>query len=274
MLEEVQMPGFTPTPPPARRPGQTPSAAPGAWTTPESQLPSLPVRTTLPSAPGSPSAQNVRRVDILRDDPAKADVRALLAENRDLLYPGPGSGAAGLTPPFLKDSSVTFWTVREGGILLGCGALKELPGVPGGAAGEYGEITSMRTTAAARGFGVGKLLLQQIITNARARGYVALLLETGTQEFFASSRRLYQRHGFVPCAPFGDYRADPRSVFMRLDLQAPAVPTDAGIHDPAPAGADTDTPAPTQVRPPLSPPGTLTAILAAQRALASKPLKR
>lgn len=214
---------------------------------------------------GQGGAQKVRQVTLLRDDPAKSDVMSLLAQNRDLLYPGLGAGAAGLTPPYLKHPSVSFWTVRENGTLLGCGALKELtPPVPGsGTTGLCGEITSMRTAAYARGRGVAQLVLQQIISNAIARGYACLLLETGTQDFFASSRRLYQRHGFVECRPFGTYRADPGSIFMRLDLQAPA---DAGTPDGAAAEAP---PAREHAKP-----GTLTAILAAQRAMAARQPRR
>ncbi|WP_370646352.1 GNAT family N-acetyltransferase [Arthrobacter sp. zg-Y238] len=257
------MPGSTPTPPPIRVPGRVPFAGADQQAT-TAALPLIPdVRDTHPAVRGGqdgPRALEAHRVSVIRDDPGKGDVRALLAENRDLLYPA-GTVAAGLTPPSLRDPSVTFWTVREDGALLGCGALKELPPLFGGAAGEYGEITSMRTVESARGRGVAQMLLQQIITNARARGYIALLLETGTQEFFASSRRLYQRHGFSVCPPFGTYRADPNSTFMCLNLRAPAAgPAEAAAPDAAPEGKV------------YAKPGTLTGILAAQRALASTPI--
>jgi putative acetyltransferase len=45
-----------------------------------------------------------------------------------------------------------------------------------------------------------------------------LSLETGSWAYFAPARTLYARHGFVECAPFGDYRPDPNSVFMTLAL--------------------------------------------------------
>ena len=48
----------------------------------------------------------------------------------------------------------------------------------------------------------------------------ALFLETGSQEFFAPARRLYERHGFAACPPFAGYEADPNSVFMTLLLDA------------------------------------------------------
>jgi hypothetical protein len=44
-------------------------------------------------------------------------------------------------------------------------------------------------------------------------------LETGAFAFFAPARALYARHGFVECAPFGDYRPDPASTFTTLALR-------------------------------------------------------
>ena len=35
---------------------------------------------------------------------------------------------------------------------------------------------------------------------------------------FAPARALYTRYGFEPCAPFADYREDPYSEFMTLEL--------------------------------------------------------
>jgi putative acetyltransferase len=53
------------------------------------------------------------------------------------------------------------------------------------------------------------------LTGAPAR----LSLGTGSWPYFAPARALYARHGFVECAPFGDYREDPNSVFMTLELR-------------------------------------------------------
>ena len=44
------------------------------------------------------------------------------------------------------------------------------------------------------------------------------MTETGTQDYFASARRLYERHGFTECAPFADYEADPNSTYYKLSL--------------------------------------------------------
>ncbi len=111
----------------------------------------------------------------------------------------------------LKVPEITFWTVREGSMLLGCGALKELDS-------EHGEIKSMRTTVAFRRRGAGRAVLAHMITEARKRGYRRLSLETGSQEAFIPARRLYESFGFSYCEAFGEYKADPNSVFMTLQL--------------------------------------------------------
>jgi putative acetyltransferase len=111
----------------------------------------------------------------------------------------------------LKVPEITFWTVREASMLLGCGALKELDS-------EHGEIKSMRTTVAFRRRGAGRAVLAHMITEARKRGYRRLSLETGSQEAFIPARRLYESFGFSYCEAFEEYQADPNSVFMTLQL--------------------------------------------------------
>ena len=76
----------------------------------------------------------------------------------------------------------------------------------------------MRTADAHQGRGVGAALLQHLLQEARARGYRRLSLETGSADAFAPARRLYERHGFQYCGPFGDYVEDHWSRFMSLEL--------------------------------------------------------
>ncbi|PZR52837.1 GNAT family N-acetyltransferase [Xylanimonas oleitrophica] len=116
--------------------------------------------------------------------------------------------------------SITFVTAREpgpdGATLLGCGALSELDA-------HHGELKSMRTATGARGRGVATAVLGHLLGVARERGYERVSLETGSQDSFAPARRLYARHGFVECGPFGSYVEDPYSVFMTLPLPGPHV---------------------------------------------------
>jgi putative acetyltransferase len=114
----------------------------------------------------------------------------------------------------LRARNVTFWSIWDGRQILGCGALKELDP-------RHGEVKSMHTKVSARGRGVAAAMVKHIIAEARARGYRRLSLETGADDPFAPARALYASFGFVLTDPFADYRLDPFSVFMKLDLSGP-----------------------------------------------------
>jgi len=122
----------------------------------------------------------------------------------------PGSSHA-LDLSGLKMPEVWFFTAWEDDILLGCSAVKSfLPG--------HGEIKSMHTAEAHRGRGVGDALVRHVIDAARAMGLTRLSLETGSWPYFAPAHRLYERHGFRDCPPFGDYVKDPNSRFMSREI--------------------------------------------------------
>lgn len=150
--------------------------------------------------------------EISIDDPAAPDVRRLLATH--LAF------ARGQTPPEdahaldidgLLDASVTFFSLRRDGALLAVGALKRL-------GPDHAEVKSMHTVAAARGQGIGRAMIQHLITVAREAGYKRVSLETGSMAEFAPARALYASAGFEPCEPFGHYRASPNSTYMTLYL--------------------------------------------------------
>lgn len=146
------------------------------------------------------------------DDPARADVFALLEEHLKNMHElSPPESVHALDVSGLKTADISFWTVRDGELLLGCGALKSLDST-------HGEIKSMRTPASHRRRGAGRAMLAHIIEEARARGYHRLSLETGSVDAFLPAQRLYQSVGFNYCGPFADYKPDPNSVFMTLEL--------------------------------------------------------
>jgi putative acetyltransferase len=146
------------------------------------------------------------------DDPGAPDVRELLEEHlRDMHMHSPPESVHALDVRKLQGPDITFWTVRDGALLLGCGALKQLDPA-------HGEIKSMRTPSALRRQGAGRTMLAHIIAVACERGYERLSLETGSMEVFQPARSLYQRHGFSYCEPFGEYGPDPNSVFMTRRL--------------------------------------------------------
>lgn len=97
--------------------------------------------------------------------------------------------------------------VQRNDDVLGIGAIKELR------AG-HGEIKSMHTMAEARGQGIARVVLRELVARARQQGMTRLSLETGSAEMFAPARNLYLSEGFKACPPFGEYAEDPLSVFM------------------------------------------------------------
>jgi putative acetyltransferase len=111
----------------------------------------------------------------------------------------------------LKSPDVDFFAAWDGEMLLGVGAVKYLDPL-------HGEVKSMHTSEAARRRGVGSAILTHIIQAARAKGVERLSLETGSFGYFEAARTLYRKHGFVDCPPFGDYKPDPNSSFLTLDL--------------------------------------------------------
>jgi len=151
-------------------------------------------------------------MEFRRDDLSGEAIRALLRQHLEsaALHSPPGSIHA-LDIDGLRQPGVTFWSAWQEDELLGCCALKELDGT-------HGEVKSMRTVDAHQGRGVGAHLLQHLLEQARVRGYRRLSLETGSADAFAPARRLYERHGFAYCAPFGDYVEDRWSRFMSLAL--------------------------------------------------------
>jgi putative acetyltransferase len=127
------------------------------------------------------------------------DVRAMLAQHFAEMRAGSPPEACHVLPiEGLKDPSIRFFTLREDGALLGCGALKRLD--PG-----HGEVKSMRTADAALGRGVGKAVLDHLLRTARDEGMNRISLETGSTEQFAAANRLYGKNGFERTGAFGDY---------------------------------------------------------------------
>jgi putative acetyltransferase len=142
------------------------------------------------------------------DDLMGPEIKALLEEHlKNMHEVSPPESVHALDIDGLRKPEITFWTMWAGGDLAGCGALKELAPI-------HGEIKSMRTSTRYRRRGVARAMLTHIMEEARARSYTRLSLETGSQVEFEPARKLYEGFGFQYCSHFGEYVADPNSVFM------------------------------------------------------------
>jgi putative acetyltransferase len=123
------------------------------------------------------------------------------------LYPAEshhGIDMAALTAP-----GVLFAVARDAAHeVRGCGAVVLMS--------DYGELKRMYVPPESRGRGLGAALLGFLEQQALAHRCRLLRLETGFRQ--PDALRLYARAGYIECAPFGDYRPDPNSVFMEKSL--------------------------------------------------------
>ncbi|QYJ89712.1 GNAT family N-acetyltransferase [Shewanella halotolerans] len=138
-------------------------------------------------------------------------VKMLEQHLEDMYATSPPESVHALDLNELKQDDIRFWTLWEADRLCGCGAIKRL-------SPEHGELKSMRVANYYRQRGIGERILHHLQADAAQNGMTRLSLETGSMGFFLPARRLYQKFGFVECAPFGRYQDDPNSVFMTKRL--------------------------------------------------------
>ncbi len=146
---------------------------------------------------------------IARTDPHHPQATALLKQSHALmesLFPPEDNFYLDIDD--LVSDSIHFFTARIGDTVCGTGALAIKDG--------YGEVKSMFVAEHARGQGVADAILRQIEDQARAEGLPELKLETGN--VLHAAHKLYRRHGFTDCGPFGDYAEAKSSIFMTKAL--------------------------------------------------------
>lgn len=111
----------------------------------------------------------------------------------------------------LRATDIRFWSAWDGSDAIGMVALRALDGT-------MGELKSMHVRVDYRGQGIADLLLEQVMSTARALGLQSLALETGDTPAFAAARAFYARHGFGSCPPFGEYKAENAGTCMVRQL--------------------------------------------------------
>ena len=136
---------------------------------------------------------------IVRDDLTRPEVVALVELHLRAAHENspPGSVFA-LDLTGLRDPAVTVWSAWDGDQVVGLAALKMLDAA-------HCEVKSMRTAPTHLRRGIGRVMLDHVMAEARTRGYQRISLETGTTAAFAAAHALYERAGFMPCEPFGSY---------------------------------------------------------------------
>ena len=109
----------------------------------------------------------------------------------------------------LKDQNIKFWSLWENNLLMGCGALKFLNEV-------HGEFKSIRVEDRFRKKDNGIKILKHLIFEAKKLSIKRISVETGTGDFFAPARKLFDKCGFKLCKPFDHYKKDPNSCYMSM----------------------------------------------------------
>jgi putative acetyltransferase len=144
------------------------------------------------------------------EDPAQPEIVALLRDGEAhsaKLYPPESNHHMPLSA--LRAPNVRFLLVRDAnGRAVGTGALA--------LNGAWAELKRMWVIPEARHLGVSKIVLAALEAHARSEGVRTVRLETGVENHTALG--LYAKAGFKRRDPFGDYQADPLSVFMQKDL--------------------------------------------------------
>jgi putative acetyltransferase len=142
-------------------------------------------------------------------DPFAPQARALLEASHALLeslFPAEENHFFSLGA--LSADNIHFFTARRGDVIVGVGAVADH--------GTYGELKSMFVEEASRGQGIADAITRQIEDQARSLGLPLLRLETGS--LLHAAHKVYARHGFTICGPFGDYKEAEFSVFMEKPL--------------------------------------------------------
>lgn len=151
-------------------------------------------------------------IRIAEEDPTTPDVVALLEAHLAFsLEVTPPEDVYAMGPEAVAAEQLVVIGARENGALVGIGAVREIDT-------RTGEVKSMHTASAARGRGVARLILDDLLHRCRARGYSRVLLETGSMPEMAPARALYERAGFVRCAPYGRYTDNGINLCYELRL--------------------------------------------------------
>ena len=146
------------------------------------------------------------------DDLSSREIASFLQEHIDEMKAvSPPESKHALDLKGLKQPEITFWTVWDEAIIIGCGAIKRLNK-------NHAEIKSMRVASSHRRRGIASKLLQHILSEAKKRGYSRISLETGSMTFFKPAHRLYAKFDFQQCQAFSIYKEDPNSIFMTKEL--------------------------------------------------------
>jgi putative acetyltransferase len=142
-------------------------------------------------------------------DPKHPTAVALLEQSHALMTSMfPAESCHYLSIDALCTPDILFFVGKVNGEIMGCGAIAKRA--------DYTEVKSMFVDPAARGKKVAEHILLHLIDLSKELGFNQMYLETGVG--LDAAHRLYEKHGFDYCPPFGDYVEDPLSLCMHKPL--------------------------------------------------------
>jgi putative acetyltransferase len=113
----------------------------------------------------------------------------------------------------LLAANIYFIGASEGQVLQGIGAVKMISAVR-----PYGEIKNLFVDPRHRGQGASRTIMRALEQHLIDVGTRICRLETGVNQ--PESIGLYESLGYQVCEPYGDYEADPLSIFMQKELSS------------------------------------------------------
>lgn len=128
----------------------------------------------------------------------------------DILERYPGEPTNGVEADGFHEAGGYFVGARFGTRIVGCGAFRI---VDRGTV----EIKRMYVVPAFRGYGISRMMLDHLEAEARRRGYLRSILETGTRQTEAIS--LYASGGYSETAAFDPYIGNENSVCFAKPLR-------------------------------------------------------
>jgi putative acetyltransferase len=136
---------------------------------------------------------------------AGAELTSALNAELTSLYPEEEANHFRLDAEEVEDGRGAFLVVYDRGKPVGCGAIRRLDR-------RSAEIKRMYVDPAARGRGMGRIILEALETEARRLAVARIVLETGERQTAALG--LYESLGFTRIPRFGEYESSPLSVCM------------------------------------------------------------
>jgi GNAT superfamily N-acetyltransferase len=143
----------------------------------------------------------MRLVPVSPTEPVPAALLADYFGERAAGFPTPGGYRPATADPdaFTPPAGVFLLLTEDDGTPLGCGGLRSLPTTE---AGGRREVKHLYVVPAARGRGLGRVLLDELEEHARAAGAATLVLDTNRS--LEAAGGLYRSAGFAPVPPYND----------------------------------------------------------------------